>query len=174
MTTPSPENDIACRRIVFLVSQLGYDGRLLYWEPILERLAVRLRGLRVLCGDAAAVANYPGLPFAPAFRRLQFSLPGVSAGQFRRIFSLPAPGVIRTVLQMRPEVLVLMEFGLTTLFGLAAARLLSGCAVLLLVESDPGPLEASLLGWRRRLRRFVCRQCDLVLTNNDKGRRYLE
>ena len=139
-------------RVAWLLPTMGYGGDILYAEPILRRYVRSVPNCLIYCREGYKAEQRAALPMEPALRSFFLNSPGVRKGAYPFRMVVPSPGIIRHVLAYRPQVLVLSEFGPTTLYGLVAARLLCECRTLLLVESDPGAAGASVLGWRRRLR----------------------
>ena len=161
-------------RAALMAVSMGYGTELLYWEPLLAPIfRSAIQDLRIMCLQPGLSERYPDLPFIPPPVSLRIATP-VRLGHYPWVTHMPSPSAILWAWRFQPDVIIVSEFSLLTVYGVVASRLRPRCRVLLLVESDPGPTMASFFGWRRRLRRLVCRNSDLILTNNERGRRYLE
>ena len=156
-------------KIVFLVTSMGYGTELLYWGPILSRFVSNAPNTRIYLTQGKHIDAYPSLPVRESIRTFRISKRAASADAYNRIITLIKPSIIRDVWLHKPDVVVLSEFGMLTLYGIVTSWLRPRCRVLLLVESDPGPLGKI----RTPVRRFMCRHVDTILTNNHAGEQYL-
>ena len=166
------DSDAMSARVAWLIPSAGYGGDPLYWTGLWREVSRRFGETRIFCPDVGTSGEIEGvqvdrLPCA----RLRIS--GRQQHDYVRWLNIIDPRAIFKVFRFRPQVIIVVEFGLLSMYGILVARSLGGCGVLLLVEADPKMTVG--VGGRVRawLRRRICRACDLSLVNNPAGRRYL-
>lgn len=147
----SPETEWAlaarkqCRhvyRVALMAVSMGHGTELLYWEPLLRRFFNLFQDFRIMCLQPGLAERYPDLPFVPSAASLRIATP-VRLGHYRWVTHIPSPSVILWAWRFRPDVIIVSEFSLLTVYGIVASWLRPRCGILLLVESDPGPTMAS-------------------------------
>lgn len=160
-------------KVAWLVAAMGYGSQLLYWEPILRGYVSRFPNCRIFTSSAKVSVGKDPLPIEPVIKKFHIPL-RQAAEDYHKLLILVSPGIIVDIKKFAPDLLVISEFGLLTIYGVIASLFRPKMRMLLLVESDPRSLAH---GWLSRLRKWVrkmiCRRCDVILTNNDAGYRYL-
>lgn len=156
-------------RVSWLVTTMGYGDQLLYWEPILATLTVRLPGLLINLTADKNISSQAGLNTRESIRLKRVVLPAPNKASYQRVITFIHPAIVYEVWRQDPDVIVVSEFGLLTLYGMLSAALRPTCKLMLLVESDPGPMP----WWRRQIRKLMARRADVIMTNNDAGADYL-
>jgi glycosyltransferase involved in cell wall biosynthesis len=160
-------------RIAWLVSAMGYGSQLLYWEPILRGYVSKYPNCRIFTSGAKMSAGSDQLPIKPAIKKIHIPI-GRAAGDYNKLLILVSPGIIGYLRKFPPDLLVISEFGLLTLYGVIVSFFRSQTRLLLLVESDPRSLAHGVLSpLKQWVRRMICRRCNVILTNNEAGYRYL-
>jgi len=161
-------------RVVWLVNSLGAGNSLLYWGEILAKYVGAFPATKVFVG-AGRTRRIPGTSH-DVQRLPSFTLRlGRRTNSYNRMVQILSPTVLRRVAAHQPDVLIVMEFNLLSLYAVLSRRWLRPARILLLVESQPRRCNPRLIDWfDRRLRRFICERVDLILTNNASGRRHLE
>jgi glycosyltransferase involved in cell wall biosynthesis len=146
---------------------MGYGPNLLYWGEILKRYLKS-------CPNS--------IFFSTGERRL---IPGTSHYIESKINHLPRIGFLKnrivalpnfliTLFREQPDLVVISEFGVISIYVCLARRHLPKAKILLLVESDSTRGGTKYSGpIRTRIRKFICRKADLILTNNNAGYTYL-
>lgn len=158
-------------RVAWLVPSAGYSGRLLYWPSLWRGVGKYYRNCTIFCPDVS-VDGHADLPVEHV-GRLRIRLPARRRDEYTHWVNVINPIAIFQIYRFRPELIITVEFGILTLYGLLVARLLRNCRILLLVESGPNVFGRKVPVWRTRLRRLICAACHLALTNNRSGRDYL-
>lgn len=159
--------------VAWFVNSLGYGDSLLYWGEILpdyirsfpnSHFFTTVDGDKPIQGTEKAVHQVPSWLLHLGKRKESYS----------RKMSFVPPWTLGMVRRTNPELMVISEFTMPSLYGAMVKRRWNS-RLLLLVESDPLRGNANRIrGWRRSLRRFVTKRADLVLTNNTAGAEYLE
>lgn len=165
-------------KIAWVVQSIGMKGDLLYHKPLLECLAARCRSFRVFTSEFQGDQNL-----------LEFKIE--QCGGIRRLYSyekvanlgaqgnwdeasLMTPSVVGPLIKYRPDLIVLDEFSLWSLYMVLVRPLIPGVRFLLLVETRPRFTETGWLRLARKvLRTFIAKRTDMILTNNEDGRNYL-
>lgn len=116
-----------------------------------------------------------GFPATIAGRILRFYLPHPKGFWYTPGgFTFITPGIMRPLTYYAPDVMLLNEFSLTTLYGMWVARRRTRSRVVLLVEARPwGFKENSFRSPRTIWRSWIARYVDAILTNNSDGRDYV-
>ena len=148
---------------------MGHGSELLYWEPILSRFVCNVPNTRIYTSSVKNLGPHSHLPVQESIRTFRIIQKNSSASTYNRGITLIDPSFIRDVWRYKPDVMVLSEFGMLTLYGIVISWLRPRCRVLLLVESDPGQLG----NFRTLMRYIMCRNVDTILTNNHAGKQYL-
>jgi glycosyltransferase involved in cell wall biosynthesis len=161
------------KSVTWLVTRMGYGSSLLYWEPLLLGYCKHFPNTRILTSENKTFVQKggPTVENIVTFRRL-FSRNRRDSYPQGLIFV--SPRSIIKVLRSPPDLLILSEFGLLTMYGVLASLVRPSMTILLLVETDPGRLAgARTRRMRAWMRRLICRRAARILTNNRAGERYL-
>lgn len=162
----------------WLVPILGSDGSLLYNQSLFESLSERCHSFRVFTTE-----------FHGDKELLQFQLECL--GGIRRMYpperiankgtqgrldevSLINPAVMAPLRDYRPDLLIMNEFSLLSLYAIIYRLLFNGVRVLLVMETRPRFAQNRLISLLRRLlRTAIANNVDIMLTNNTEGHDYL-
>jgi glycosyltransferase involved in cell wall biosynthesis len=163
-------------RVAWVTPVLGVDGNLLYTEPLMQAYARRFKSLRVFTGEfrgnAAAfeVERCGSLRLYRNERKVQNGRTTYGTG-----LRVATPSVIRKLAAYQPDLLVLAEYSIFSLYGMIYSRVLRRKArTLLVMEAKPRFPDFLVLGHARVLfRRLLVKGADAILTNNVEGRQYL-
>jgi glycosyltransferase involved in cell wall biosynthesis len=163
-------------RVAFVMPVLGVDGKLLYTEPLMQAYARRFKSLRVFTGEfrgksaSFEVEQCPSLRLYRNERTMQRGRSTYGTG-----LRVATPSLIRKLAAYQPDLLVLVEYGIFSLYGVIYSRILRRKArTLLVTEAEPRFPDYLVLGRARMLfRRLLVKGADAVLTNNVAGRAYL-
>ena len=165
---------IAPWRVAWVAPMLGRGGRLMYMGPLLQALSERVREFSVFAAEYGGDFREIGFPTNVAGKIMRFYLPHTKEIGYGRGFTLITPGIMRELTRYAPDVMLLSEFSLTTLYGLWVAHRRTKSRVVLLVEARPSGLrEMSRRSLRSLWRSWLARSADAVLTNNSDGRDYV-
>ena len=159
-------------KIAWLQPILGQNGNLMYMGPLLHGLADKCLELHVFA------ARYDGAEVQGNFKiTCSNSLMAVerrNAGLYPAGIRLIGPSIARSMIRYKPDLLILNEFSLLTLYGVIISLLRPSTRVLLLVECKPYSLGGFVLSTLKLIyRRFLSKFADMVLTNNQLGGDYL-
>ena len=164
---------VSNRRVVWMTNSLGYGDELLYWGPILSayvrafpnsRFFVAADGPKQIPTSNHTVERLPAIRIPLGRRRFSYD----------RHLRFVSPSTIGKIARLAPDVLVISEFTMPSLFA-TRVRHRIGTPILLLVESDPLRGKPNRLGaMKQNLRHFIARRVDWALTNNRAGQRYIE
>ena len=159
------------KKIVFISYRLGYNN-LLYWDSILISLKAKYKYLRVFTA-------FPSLNTSDSSLETEHRLLGVkiylNKGKVNAfLFYLPLPFFIFRLYKYKPDLIILNEFNLNSLYVIFFKSLINNPKILLLVESDPFlGYENKHSFFRTYIRKYVVKNADKILTNNLLGRDYL-
>jgi glycosyltransferase involved in cell wall biosynthesis len=165
-------------RVAWLTPVLGVGGNLLYWQPLLSALAGACADFRVFTLEFPGDTRSAGFAISCCgkLKRLyanERSSQHAGAGYISG-FSVAGPRVFSQLKSYRPDLLVLNEFSLLSLYGIVFAQFRPRTRILLNVECRPRTSGSALLQKiRRAARRLMAKRADAVLTNNSEGLAYL-
>ncbi len=156
-------------RVVWCSPSYGYDGDLMYFEPIFRGLAAQLPGMSIPVARDFPVARYPGLPLRPILEFVALPTPGGYASGVL----VPTLGSLVRLARLRPQTLIAIEFTPLAVLGMLLVRVLPGKKrVLLLLESDPA-FRGSGGSWLvLRIKRRIAGLATLVVANTTLARQY--
>lgn len=163
---------LSAARVAWLQPILGRNGDLMYMGPILKGLARASKEFR------AFTARYDGDPasqeIAITATNTLKTIQRNSASDYPVGVQLVHPGIIKDILKYEPDLLVLNEFSMLTLYGCLIKIIRPRTRALLIVENRPYPSNAHILHSIKQLyRRLLVRFPDKVLTNNLSSVHYL-
>lgn len=157
-------------RVTWFVSSLGYGSRLLYWQPILERFVAAFPQTEILTTETESMVQRTEV----AVRRMRRCVDLQIAGRRARIV---LPTAVIELIETRPDVVIVSEFGLLSLYAALLRSLFRGVKLLLLVENDPIFLKGYGLErrtyWHRAIRRIIAKRADRILCNTDAAACYV-
>lgn len=160
------------KKILFISARLGYDS-LLYWNEPLKAIKKHFNNFRVFtawptlyCDDNKMFTEYKLTGFK------WFHKKGTA---FEKVIFLPMPFFLKEVYAFSPDVIIINEFNLASFWVVLFKFLFKKSKILLLSESDPGlGIGKYSEGYfKNKLRRFIVSKVDLILTNNEFGKSYL-
>lgn len=157
---------------------LGVEGKLLYFGPLLNTLSTHFSDFQVytneFTGDKAQ-ARFPIITCG-SFKRLYSNerKSQQQTGTYTSGFAIASPQIISRILKDKPDLLIINEFGLVSLYAFLAKLLLRKTRVVCIVETRPRMTEKPLLRvLRKLLRKTLARLANSFLTNNDEGKKYI-
>lgn len=159
------------KKIVFISYRLGYSN-LLYWDSILISLKAKYKHLRVFTA-------FPSLKTSDASLETEHRLKGIkiylNKGKVNAfLFYLPLPFFVLRLYKYKPNLVIINEFNLNSLYIIFFKSLINNPKILLLVESDPFlGYEKKHSFFRTYIRKFIVNNADKILTNNLLGKDYL-
>lgn len=171
---PVREPDLAELRVIWVSPSYGYGGDLLYFKGIFSAFCSRFPATQILVDPKVGYREADLLP-------LKAGLEGWIIQRSRKVgdadydasVHVPKPTFITRLLASRPDVVVTIEFTMVALAAVALARVTRKFPVLLLVESDPAARGGSLNPFVRAVKRWACRNVDIIQTCNEAGRKFL-
>lgn len=164
--------------VAWLTPVLGVGGNLLYWQPLLSTLAGSCADFRVFTLEYPGDTRTAGFAITHCGRLKRLYANERSSRnvgtQYTTGFSIAGPSVLSHLKSYRPDLLVLNEFSLLSLYGILFRMVRPRTCILLNVECRPRTSGNALLQKIRRMaRRLMAKQADAVLTNNSEGLEYL-
>ncbi len=168
-----PESDIRNAKILWLFNGIGTTTSLLYWGKILPKFLARFPRSEFVC------ARPPSKKIPDTNRSVEcvgsLKIPlGRRRDSYDRQYVIASPTIISRIRRDKPDVIVVKELVAFAVYVAICRRWLGHTKVMALIEGDPyqGRTRRShpLI---RAIRRFTCRRLDLIMTNNEGGRRYL-
>jgi glycosyltransferase involved in cell wall biosynthesis len=155
---------------------LGVDGNLLYTEPLMNAFADKFKKLRVFTGEFGGndasfeVERCSSLRLYRNERKMQHGRTSYGPG-----LRVATPAVIGKLAAYQPDLLILAEYSIFSLYGMLYSHLWRRkTRTLLVMEAEPRFPSFLVLGMIKLLfRRLLVKGADAVLTNNVDGRRYL-
>lgn len=171
MKTKEAEINISDKKVFWLANSMGYGNNLLYWEPLLSEFVRAYPLAQIHTCETQAEIGESGYEVKASIVKINFNL------GFRK-YSTPSPLSLYKLLKAKPDLIIVSEFGLISLYS-AIYRLLNKQArLLLLVENDPAFLESFYQKKRKTklfsaIRSFIANRADRVLCNNKRTESYL-
>lgn len=164
-------------KVAWVLTILGVDGSLLYQKPLLESLAKQCRSFRVFTAKFQGEKNVIDVDIICCATIKQLYKPERQAKLGKDCYtpgiSLVTPSIVPALLKYSPDLIVVNEFSLLSLYSVLAQYLMPGVKLLLLVEARPRLTENPILRLARlALRSFMVKKVDLILTNNEEGKNY--
>lgn len=162
--------DSVRKKIIMLSNKLGYTT-LLYWDPILtgiKRVFSEFKAFTVEPSKKCTTSDFETKQaiYSPTFLHDRKWLGYLTI--------LPFPGFILRLRREKPDVIIINEFNLMSLYVVLAKLLLRNSKILLLVESDPFcGKDVKISRIHYKYRRFIAKRVDYILTNNAIGKKYL-
>jgi len=159
-------------KVAWLVTTMGYGDSLMYWENILKQYFKVFPELRIFSSDKKVIKSNDKLPFEYSVDLLKIPL-GKGLGGYKKQIILAKPGIIFNLYKYQPDLIVISEFGILSIYAMLFS-LFSKTKVLLLVENHPYKgLALGQYSIRRYIRKVICYFSDVILTNNMRSKDYL-
>lgn len=167
------------KKVAWVTPVLGINGKLLYWDKLFDEFQSCFTNFEIFTLEFDGSWNKTGLKLnrSGTFVRLYLGWgkwkktgSGVLSG-----FSFASPRIILHLLKYKPDLIIINEFSLVSIYALIYANVIRRkTRTLLLVESAPAFKESKLLNkvkiFQRKLVTFFS---DAILTNNSAGLEYL-
>ncbi len=157
-------------KIAWLFTTMGYGEQLLYWEPILSELTKSAPNTLIYLTPGKVLSKGSNLTISESIKIFRITLRSKKINAYNRVISVISPKILVSIWKYKPEVIILSEFGLLTIYGILYKRLRPRCKAILLVESDPGNIPKH----KTFTRKLICKYVDLIMTNNASGNQYLQ
>ncbi len=160
-------------RITWLFNCVGTPDSLLYWNEILPRYLERFPHSEFW------TARPPAKPIPGTDKIVRsagsWRIPlGQRRGSYDRQIVIPSPGILRSLRQSRPDLVIVQELLAYAVYLALFRNHLASTKLLLLLESDPiRGIPQRQNRWVRMVRHWAARRMDWCLTNNDSGKAYL-
>ena len=168
----TPYDKYLKKSVAWVTPILGRHGKLMYMEPLLSALKDQCKEFSVI--TATYPANTENAPFNILIGSKLRVLYWKGKSSYLIGLTFIGPAFYKTIKNSNPEVLFLVEFGFTTIYGLIFSTIHRKTKTILLVESKPIDCDGIILRTMRKLmRRIIVKQCDAILTNNQSGKEYL-
>lgn len=150
---------------------MGYNNNLLYWDPILEEFLKEFPNTEFLTYETTAKLSKSRHP-------INNTAPVLEINFFGDPKKIPSPKIIKTLKEKSPDLLIISEFGLPSIYASIFKRISKRTKILLLVENDPSYLEHFYNVNRKNfihstIRRQIVKYADMILCNNASGRDYV-
>jgi len=173
MSSVNKMGSLKDKKVAWLVTSMGYGDSLMYWENILQQYLKLFPGLRVFASEQKKTNPDVSLPFEYSVNLLKIPL-GKGISGYNKQIILAKPGIIFQLYKYQPDLIVISEFGILSIYGLIAAAFSKRTKVLLLVENYPYQgLKIAKISVRKMIRKGVCYLSDSILTNNNKSKEFL-
>lgn len=159
------------KKVVWLTKSMGYNNNLLYWDPILEEFLVEFPDTTFITYETSAELSRSRHPINNTAPCLKIKIRGVSK-------TIPSPKIIKVLKDINPDLLIISEFGLPSIYASIFKKISKKTKLLLLVENDPAYLENYYKVNRKgflhnTIRRQVINSADITLCNSASGRDYV-
>ena len=151
---------------------MGYNNDLIYWQPLLRDFVKFFPNTIFLTCETQAKIEQTNCEVEKSVKKLTIVI-----GKLR--FSIPSPFILIKLFKYKPDLLVISEFGLLSIYAAFYKIFNKKSQLLLLVENDPSFLENFFKKKRKNIffttiRRFIAKCADKILCNNKKTAEYLE
>ena len=172
MSPHHPPHTQLKKSVAWVTPFLGRGGKLMYMEPLLTGLAQHCKEFTAI--TAEYTGNTKNSPFniiiGGRLRRLYWK----GKDHHLKGFTFIGPGFLKSITSSKAEILFLVEFSLTTIYGILTKIIKRKTKIVLVMESAPVKNEGSILGLlKSSLRKAIVKRCDAILTNNQSGKDFL-
>ena len=160
-------------KAAWVTPMLGRNGNLLYMGPLLKGLSMAYRQFHVFTVEFGGDTRSAGFDITSMgfIKRINQD---VTRDGVPTAIPLISPAILTKLYRYKPDLLILNEFSMLTIYCMLLSLVLRRTKILLIVENRPIITASSLSrGIRKNLRRLIARNADAVLTNNDYGKSYL-
>lgn len=158
------------KKIAWLFTTMGYGDQLLYWEPILSELTERAPNTLVFLTPGKILSKGSNLTISETIKIFRITVQSKKDDAYNKVISIISPKILVHIWKYRPEIIILSEFGLLTIYGILYKILRPHCKIVLLVESDPGHIAKH----KTFIRKVICKYANIAMTNNISGKQYLK
>lgn len=167
-----PSSILSNKTVAWITPILGRYGKLMYMEPLLSELAKKCKTFTVITAVYPADTNNSPFNITVCSRMLGIYWKGKSS--YLKGFSIISPSFYNKIKESNPDVLFLIEFSFTTIYGLIYNALHKNTKNVLFVESKPIENDGPFLGAIKKIiRKSIVKRCDAILTNNQLGKDYV-
>ena len=151
-------------KIAWLTPYLGRAGKLMYMKPILSQFAKDFKSLHVFTPDAGFDIEKTDFPIELAGKLKQIYYQGRDG--YSKGIAYVSLDFIRTVYSYKPDILVINEFSLISLYGVILHKLIKNNRMILLVESKPLENDSYILKIIKfYFRKFIANNADAIITS---------
>ena len=160
------------KSVAWVTPFLGRDGKLMYMEPLLEKLSRNCTKFTAITPEYPADINAAPINIlvGNGMRRIYWK----GKDNYLKGFTFIGPGFLKTITSTKADVLFLVEFSMTTIYGILVQLVNRKTKTILVMESRPVKNEELILGFlKKKLRKFIAKKCDAIITNNRSGREFL-
>lgn len=160
-------------KAAWVTPRLGRNGNLLYMGPLLKGISRAYAKFHVFTVEFGGDCSKAGFDITCA-GSIKLVNQDVTRDGVPTAIPVISPDIVKKLYRFRPDLLILNEFSLLTIYCMLLSLILRRSKVLLIVENRP-IITASWLtrGLRKFLRRLIARNADAILTNNISGKSYL-
>ena len=165
-------NDNVTPKVAWVTPGLGVGGQLLYWGPILQAYYSEFPNLKIFTAFFAGDIKTLPLPVELVGKLNHRYKDGNE--KYASGFAIVGMGLIRRLYKFNPDLIILNEFSLLSLYALIVKIILRHPRILVIAEARPRLFGSAWLAYvRKLLRKFIIRNIDAILTNNSDGKDYL-
>jgi len=151
-----------------MFSSIGYSGRYLYWEEPLLKLA-SLHDLKIFTGSK--LEDHESFN-SKKLRSISIQLKGRDSWNYSKHLQFYNPIQILSLVRKRPDLIIVNECTILSLFVILFSKLWDVRTLLLLENSHINYRRRRMAGLSRFLRRSVISRASRVLTNNCSGKKF--
>ena len=159
-------------KTAWVIPRLGRHGDLLYMGPLLRGISKIYSSFNVFTVEYGG-DNNAGIDITCS-GSIKIINHDVNKDGVETAIPLVSPAIIRKLYQYKPDLLILNEFGMLTMYCVLLSLILPRTKILIIVENRPillaSPMSKKIRGFIRRL---IAKRADALLTNNEDGKSYL-
>ena len=160
-------------KAAWVTPRLGRNGNLLYMGPLLKGISTIYKSFHVFTVEYGGDCNRAGIDIT-CMGAIKLVNQNETKDGVPTAIPLVSPGIIKQLYRYKPNLLILNEFGMLTIYGVLLSFILPHTKTLLIVENRPiqlGSSSGKII--RNILRRLIAKCAHAVLTNNEDGKSYL-
>ncbi len=160
-------------KVAWVTPRLGRNGKLLYMGPLLKGIATACRQFQVFTVEFGGDCSNAGVDIT-CMGSIKPINQDVTSDGVPTAIPVISPAIVTRLYRYKPDLLILNEFSMLTMYCILLSFILRRARILLIVENRPVKVGSSTSRKvRRHIRRLIARHADAVLTNNADGRSYL-
>lgn len=160
-------------RVVWVSPSYGYSGKLMYFGDIFQKFTARFPFTQIPVAPGDLDGGVVGVNLLPILRLRYLSWQRqVGEANYPARMGLPSPATMLAIFRLKPDAIITIEFTPLALIAMLLASLSSKIARVQLIESDPAARGGSRIWVALAIKRWACRRADVILANNEAGRRF--
>ena len=156
-------------KTIFITQALGYGGKLLYWHKIFNGIAKSNQKLKVY--NPYIKKNFSNTVVLDSIINLFSFKFRFGKALYHYNLNIISPFFLIKLAKEKPLKIIISEFSQLSLYVIFYSFFFT-VKIVLLIENDPKFVQKKHSFFRILFRKFICKNVDLVIVNNQLGEKY--